>query len=351
MDLKKTLNHLRNIGWTVKIIPKLQKEISVLHFNALDALRLSFVGSLVFLIVFGYFIVKGSKERAAVRILSKSLQLRDDQLRQVEKQKVEVENLLAQKAGKLEQHLSEMKHQEEEIRKLLLGKRRYGAVNAKQVAMRSPEDFQKSRFARKSSRSGNYNQLVERLSSLERQIAHEKFNLGQVKKMALLREQQLEEERQKLLSGFDSVPSLWPADGTITSSFGYRIHPIAGEGEFHPGLDIATGYASPIRATASGRCVYASYKSGFGLTILIDHGNGLITQYSHCSRIFTQEGSFLKKGEMIALVGSTGYSTGPHIHYGVLYHNTPINPSEFLGLTVDKLADLGGIGGLVSSRN
>lgn len=350
LQLKRFLERLRNMGWTIKIIPKLKQEISILHFNALDALRLSFVGFLALFVVVGYFVLAGHQDRASVQTLSKNLQIKNAQLREVEYQKMKMQNLLSHKEGELEEHLLQMRSQEEEIKRMIQRGSHTGVVLQKTVALSPTAANERIRFSQRSSRGGSYNLLVVRLSALERQIAREQVTFDAVKQLALIRREALVEESRKLSSLFDRIPSVWPVLGEVTSGFGYRVHPIDGEGEFHSGLDIATGYASPIRAAARGTCVYADYKSGFGLTVLIDHGNGLATQYSHCSRILTRVGASARKGETIALVGTTGYSTGPHVHYELHYHNTAINPTAFLGLTPDELADRGGVQALVSTR-
>lgn len=117
-----------------------------------------------------------------------------------------------------------------------------------------------------------------------------------------------------------------PVSGEITSGFGYRMHPIFKVVRFHTGIDIACSYGTPIRAAGSGTVVFSGWRRAYGLTVIIDHGNGVATLYAHCSRVYVSEGEKVEAGQVIAEVGSTGLSTGPHLHFEVRRYGTPINP-------------------------
>ncbi len=119
---------------------------------------------------------------------------------------------------------------------------------------------------------------------------------------------------------------LRPVNGSIVSGFGYRVHPIFRRVKFHYGVDIAAPYGTPIRAAADGVVVFAGWRRAYGITVILDHGNGLATLYAHCSRVLVSEGQTVKQGDIIALVGSTGLSTGPHLHFEVRRYGEPINP-------------------------
>jgi len=127
-----------------------------------------------------------------------------------------------------------------------------------------------------------------------------------------------------------TVPSLWPVRGQITAGFGQRMDPFSGEGAFHSGVDISVPFGTKVEATADGIVLEAGPESGYGNEILIDHGYGLTTKYGHLSRIFVVVGQELKRGQAIGAVGMTGRTTGPHLHYEVLIHDTPVNPTKYL---------------------
>jgi murein DD-endopeptidase MepM/ murein hydrolase activator NlpD len=127
-----------------------------------------------------------------------------------------------------------------------------------------------------------------------------------------------------------TVPSIWPVRGQITAGFGQRMDPFSGEGAFHPGVDISVPFGTKVEAAADGIVLEAGPESGYGNEILIDHGFGLTTKYGHLSRIFVVVGQELKRGQVIGAVGMTGKTTGPHLHYEVHIHDTPVNPTRYL---------------------
>lgn len=126
------------------------------------------------------------------------------------------------------------------------------------------------------------------------------------------------------------TPSIWPADGWLSSGFGPRIHPITGQPDYHYGVDIAGMVGSPVRAAADGRVAFAGRRSGYGLTVVLDHDYGRQTLYGHLSRIMVKVGQRVTKGEVIGRMGSTGLSTGPHVHYEVRVNGRPVNPLNYL---------------------
>jgi murein DD-endopeptidase MepM/ murein hydrolase activator NlpD len=117
-----------------------------------------------------------------------------------------------------------------------------------------------------------------------------------------------------------------PVDGHITSYFGYRYHPILHFTRFHAGLDIGASWGSPIVAAGDGRVVAAGWAGGYGREVQIAHGGGLVSLYGHMSAIVAEPGSFVRQGQVIGYVGSSGLSTGPHVHFEVRQSGQPVNP-------------------------
>ena len=124
-----------------------------------------------------------------------------------------------------------------------------------------------------------------------------------------------------------TVPSIWPTTGVVTSPYGLRW----GGSDFHPGIDIANEMGTPILATADGIVEYAGWNSGgYGNMVDINHGNGIMTRYGHASQVIVSTGQHVTRGQVIALMGSTGFSTGPHVHYEVHVNGQRVNPISYL---------------------
>lgn len=127
-----------------------------------------------------------------------------------------------------------------------------------------------------------------------------------------------------MLSGF------WPVDGRITGGYGTRVDPFSGEGEYHTGMDMGAPVGTPVSAAADGTVTHAGWFNGYGRLVIVDHGNGYQTYYGHLSRVDVLEGQSLRQGEQVGAVGSSGHSTGPHLHYEVRIAGVPVNPYRFL---------------------
>jgi murein DD-endopeptidase MepM/ murein hydrolase activator NlpD len=127
-----------------------------------------------------------------------------------------------------------------------------------------------------------------------------------------------------------ATPSIRPTQGWKTSGFGYRRSPFTGRKEFHKGIDIAAREGTPIIAPANGVVSFTGKKGLIGKMIAIQHGHGMATRYGHCSKILKKKGENVKRGEIIALIGNTGRSTGPHLHYEVRVNGVPVNPEKYI---------------------
>jgi murein DD-endopeptidase MepM/ murein hydrolase activator NlpD len=119
---------------------------------------------------------------------------------------------------------------------------------------------------------------------------------------------------------------LWPLRGPVTSRFGFRIHPLFRRREFHTGVDIAASRGAPVHAAFEGTVIFAGWYGGYGKLVIVDHGNGLSTLYGHLAEILVTPGQHVTRAEVLGLVGSTGFATGPHLHYEVRENGRPVDP-------------------------
>lgn len=127
-----------------------------------------------------------------------------------------------------------------------------------------------------------------------------------------------------------ATPAIWPVSGRITSYYGYRIAPLRIASEYHTGIDIAAEPGAPVYATADGVVRYSGWANGYGLSMVLDHGFAYSTLYGHFSELVVKEGTQVKRGQMVGRVGSTGTSTGPHLHYEVWLDGMSKNPVKYL---------------------
>jgi murein DD-endopeptidase MepM/ murein hydrolase activator NlpD len=173
---------------------------------------------------------------------------------------------------------------------------------------------------------GNHPLTVEQLQSTLSDL--ETVNNQKMDLLTLMETRLFDQKIAKLL-----VPTAQPVPGShLGSAFGWRVDPFTGRSALHSGLDFQADPGTPILAAAGGVVVVQEYHPGFGNMVEIDHGNGLITRYAHASATFVKKGDLVKRGQKIAAVGSTGRSTGPHLHFEVLADGTPQDPQKFLTL-------------------
>ena len=179
---------------------------------------------------------------------------------------------------------------------------------------------------------GKVDELIAIQNSLK-----EKIELNNEQIAALEKESKnIESEINKLTAGsngsYEGGALGWPVPGynTISSYFGYRIHPITGVSKLHAGMDVAAPAGATVVAAASGTVIVATYSESYGNYVIIDHGGGLTTLYAHNTSLTVSAGQTVKKGDKIATVGTTGYSTGNHLHFEVRKNGTPVDPMGYL---------------------
>ena len=128
----------------------------------------------------------------------------------------------------------------------------------------------------------------------------------------------------------NSIPTFWPTNGNVITGFGYRKDPITFTTRFHYGVDIDAYMGQEIFASGNGKVIFCGWKNGYGKTVIIDHGYKFQSLYAHCTSIVVDSGDNVKKGDLIAKAGSTGRSTGPHLHFEIHFNNETINPLKYL---------------------
>ena len=179
--------------------------------------------------------------------------------------------------------------------------------------------------------------MAREVAELEELTAHQ-----EPRSEDLIREQQRQEEARRAaerraakLSGHELPPEphigapatfSWPVSGPITSPFGMRADPFGRGFRRHSGLDIGAPMGATITAAAAGHVIFAEWYGGYGKAIIIDHGGKTVTLYGHCSQLFVSEGQDVQRGQAIGAVGSTGNSTGPHLHFEVRVNGVPVDP-------------------------
>lgn len=178
-----------------------------------------------------------------------------------------------------------------------------------------------------------FSQLVQRSGILSYAMAKFDYQFEKVSSYAQLLEQKIHELDQFLLdreSMLLSTPILIPTNGWITSYFGPRINPYTGKLKMHEGIDVGAPHGASIYAPADGVVVFSGIKPGFGKHVQLDHGYGIETLYAHSERLHVKTGQLIKRGALLANVGSTGHSTGPHLHYEVRINGVPVDPFYFI---------------------
>ncbi|MEE4204752.1 MAG: peptidoglycan DD-metalloendopeptidase family protein [Erythrobacter sp.] len=197
-------------------------------------------------------------------------------------------------------------------------------------------DLDPTAMARNAQRSGGTGGPLELLTTGDGSIDPRFERLGlSLSRMAAL-------ER-----ALDGIPQVVPASGDrITSGFGYRRDPFNRRGAMHWGLDFGGAHGSPIYAAAKGRVTFAGWKSGYGKTVEVTHASGLMTRYAHMSRLDVKRGEKVEAGATLGGLGSTGRSTGPHLHFEVRLNNRAVNPRPFLETAPDVLKEARGTGAL-----
>ncbi len=300
-------------SYTIKIIPsgegkiksvKLPLNLIKYGLGSLVALGVLFVGVMSFAVYASFTAKSGSAEINDLRSVNS---IQQEQLLQ-----------LSRKANALQDEMQELTSLESDLRR--------------QSGMAPASDADSGGDGTHDGQGGPYvgpdvANVREALSQVERKLAVRKESLQSLQKE--LRERQA--AMGTVVAGFTiqsiTIPSIWPCKGDVSSPYGLRW----GGSDFHPGIDIANDMGTPIVATADGVVEVAGWNSGgYGNMVDIDHGNGIMTRYGHASQVVVTAGQPVKRGQIIAYMGSTGFSTGPHCHYEVHVNGQVVNPASYL---------------------
>ncbi|MGE3610199.1 MAG: M23 family metallopeptidase [Bacteriovoracaceae bacterium] len=178
-----------------------------------------------------------------------------------------------------------------------------------------------------------WSDLARRSFALSNDYARFDYKYGEIKDAVSSVESRIHALDQFLLdkdSFLNSTPTILPADGWITSYFGQRISPYLGKLKMHEGLDVGAAYGTPVKAPADGIVTFSGEKAGFGKFVQVDHGYGIETIYAHNQSLHVHPGQKVKRGALLAAVGNTGHSTGPHLHYEVRVNGIAVDPLYFI---------------------
>ncbi|TAM88150.1 M23 family metallopeptidase [bacterium] len=219
-----------------------------------------------------------------------------------------------QQAKSLDRTLHHIQRQNAEIRRII------GLTPAGQ-----PVSVQAA--PRQLSYRGGFETVQMRLAALDRLAGSVGADNRLLRAQALRAAAAREAQAQARARAIAAIPSLMPVDGPIVSGFGYRTYP---DREFHDGLDIAANYGTPVEAAADGYVASAGWDGGYGIKVDVDHGNGYHTWYAHLEKTLVRAGQMVKRGEVVGLVGATGFATGPHLHYQLMLDGRAVNPTPFL---------------------
>jgi len=267
-------------------------------------------------VVYDYFQLK----QTMVHLQTRAVHLTNE-LGEIQSQRQQIQEFASQ-INSLKGHLLTLNNFEKKIRIIANIEKTDDSNNIFGVGGSIPEDLD-ARLPLMEKHNSLMRDMHEQIDELNRASIHQKGEFESLLKSL--------EDQQNLLA---STPAIRPISrgekSWVTSSFGFRRSPFTGQREFHQGFDISTRKGTPVLATAEGVVTFAGKKGLLGNTVIVDHGHGMVTRYGHCSKFLKKRGEKVKRWEPIALVGNTGRSTGPHVHYEVRLNGIPVNPYKYI---------------------
>ncbi|MGD9043535.1 MAG: M23 family metallopeptidase [Desulfobacterales bacterium] len=285
------------------------------------SIRLASVFIIACLISFGYVVYDYFQLKQTMVSLKTHAVHLTNELDEVQSQRKQIQQF-AGEINTLKDHLVSLNNFEKKIRIIANIEKTDDSNNIFGVGGSIPEDLD-ARLPLMEKHNSLMRDMHEQIDELNRASIHQKGQFESLLKSL--------EDQQNLLA---STPAIRPISrgekSWVTSSFGFRVSPFTGQREFHQGFDISTRTGTPILATADGVVTFIGKKGLLGKTIIVDHGHGMVTRYGHCSKFLKKRGEKVKRWEPIALVGNTGRSTGPHVHYEVRLNGIPVNPYKYI---------------------
>jgi murein DD-endopeptidase MepM/ murein hydrolase activator NlpD len=251
-----------------------------------------------------------------IQIRKKTFEL--SQLRQQTQEQKSKIHFFSSKIEDLERQLSTLKDFDKKIRIIANLEKSQETTSFMGMGGPSPSDVREKLKAEKDE-EGLSHQLRTDIERLESEANSQEESLSELVKLL--------QSKKKILV---HTPSIWPVHGWVTSGFGFRINPFTGLTQMHEGLDISNRIGTPVKATAEGIVSDVGRDYSLGNVVVISHGFGMITRYCHLNKIFVRAGQKVKRGDKIAEVGTTGRSTGPHLHYEVRVSGVPVNPLRYI---------------------
>lgn len=307
---------VQNNSYTVRIIPDKTDDIKL--FTVTKSMVKYLLASAVILLILvigslgfaGYAYINNQSDKEHIRQLQEANTIQQQQLSELDK-----------KANSLQEDMDQLINLENELKQL------------SGIEINDENTADGSTDAAQNGQGGPYPQaptiadVRNTLNNIENKMSGQRNNMQQLKlelqKAIVMKRQQIAISNQTI----SITPSIWPSQGVVSSPYGLRW----GGSDFHPGIDIANDMGTPIRATADGTVSVAGWNSGgYGNMVDIDHGNGVMTRYGHASYVVVTAGQHVKRGQIIAYMGSTGFSTGPHVHYEVRINGQAVDPSGYL---------------------
>ncbi len=289
--------------YTVLILPDATSPARKLHINKTLVTIVSSIAA-VAVLAFAFFLVQYV-----------NLNLRMLELKQL-RQEVGDRNLLATKVGQLEGELGRLRDLDRKLR-VVAGLE----AEESKVAQGGAETLSQAALLEAVKKSGGRlaDWVGHDLEILGNEITSRERSFRELKNI-------LETKRSVLAS----TPTIWPVKGLVTAGYGYRLSPFTGQREMHEGLDIAAPYGTPIHSTADGVVSFVGGLGSFGNVVFINHRHGFTTFYAHLSSSRVKEGQTVTRGQVIATVGTTGRTTGPHVHYEVQVNGATVNPVKYI---------------------